>query len=436
MNRDELERLSKDALIDLVLRLQRPAKTSRTSSLSPSSDAKSEWEPPLSKEERREKSRPGGAKPGHKGHYRALAADPDEVIDHEPSHCAHCLALFGADAERELLGESDAIEIPVLKPYVRRHRRFGLRCGHCQARTEADLPDEAKGTPFGPRIHGLAIYLKTRHAFSYERMAQAFADLFGLSVSEGALMNMFKRTGAAFQAKREEAEALLRQAEVVASDETGVRIEGVGGYHWVFCSKQAIVHTVDFTRAGAVVREVMGGHEPQVWISDRYSAQQGHGLHQQTCLAHLARDVEYAHQASEDQAPLRLKLWLDRAFALARDILDLAPSTRRTKQRGLERDIDAILASPTACSFAQAVIAKFARARQQLLTFCRFPGEVAPTNNQSERELRPAVIQRKVTNGYRAQWAAGFEADVRTTISTMRLKGADPFQTILATIGP
>jgi transposase len=34
--------------------------------------------------------------------------------------------------------------------------------------------------------------------------------------------------------------------------------------------------------------------------------------------------------------------------------------------------------------------------------FCSFPGEVEPTNNGSERALRPAVIQRKVTNGYRA----------------------------------
>jgi transposase len=41
------------------------------------------------------------------------------------------------------------------------------------------------------------------------------------------------------------------------------------------------------------------------------------------------------------------------------------------------------------------------------------------------------VIQRKVTNGYRAMWAAKAEADVRTTVDTARLKGANPFQTIL-----
>jgi len=51
---------------------------------------------------------------------------------------------------------------------------------------------------------------------------------------------------------------------------------------------------------GAIVRAMMDGHRPAVWLSDRYSAQQGHGLAQQTCLAHLACDVAYALEASDD----------------------------------------------------------------------------------------------------------------------------------------
>ena len=54
------------------------------------------------------------------------------------------------------------------------------------------------------------------------------------------------------------------------------------------------------------------------------------------------------------------------------------------------------------------------------------------TNNTSERKLRPCVIQRKITNGYRAMWAAEAEADVRTTIDTARLTGANPFDVIVA----
>ena len=80
MQRDELERLSKAELIELVLRLQRPAKTSRTSSKPPSTDPK----------ERREHAKPGGAKPGHEGHSRALSPEADRVVDHAPQQCPCC----------------------------------------------------------------------------------------------------------------------------------------------------------------------------------------------------------------------------------------------------------------------------------------------------------------------------------------------------------
>jgi transposase len=89
MGRSELERLSKDELIELVLRLQRPEKTSRTSSKPPSTDRK----------DPREKSKPGGAKPGHKGHSRAMGDQPGDVVDHRPDLCPSCLAALPGDQD-------------------------------------------------------------------------------------------------------------------------------------------------------------------------------------------------------------------------------------------------------------------------------------------------------------------------------------------------
>ena len=60
--------------------------------------------------------------------------------------------------------------------------------------------------------------------------------------------------------------------------------------------------------------------------------------------------------------------------------------------------------------------------------------KVEATNNVSERALRPSVIQRKVTNGYRAKWAADAEAALRSTVDTARLTGKLPFRTILGAI--
>ena len=155
---------------------------------------------------------------------------------------------------------------------------------------------------------------------------------------------------------------------------------------------------------------------------------------QQTCLAHLMRNASFVDENSDDDAPFRLRLWLGRVFALADEITIIDALTLRAKQRRLERDLDAILSAPTVCPLTRDLLAKIARARDQLLTFSDFPGLVEPTNNASERALRPCVIQRKVTNGYRAKWVADYEAAIRTTVDTARQAGAGPFQTILLTI--
>jgi hypothetical protein len=44
------------------------------------------------------------------------------------------------DADMELIGEYDAIEIPPVKPHVVRHRRFACRCAHCGVGVKALAP--------------------------------------------------------------------------------------------------------------------------------------------------------------------------------------------------------------------------------------------------------------------------------------------------------
>jgi len=70
------------------------------------------------------------------------------------------------------------------------------------------------------------------------------------------------------------------------------------------------------------------------------------------------------------------------------------------RRRKLEKAIDDILAAPTVCDLARDIQNKMRQAGDQLLTFASFPGRVEAHNNACERDLRPAVIQRKNTNGY------------------------------------
>jgi transposase len=116
MGRSDLERLSKEELIELVLRLQRPQKTSRTSSKPPSTDRK----------QQRERSKPGGAKPGHDGHSRMISDTPDEVVEHRPDRCSCCSAVLMADLPGEAISIHEQIDLPAVKPRVTQHWRLAV----------------------------------------------------------------------------------------------------------------------------------------------------------------------------------------------------------------------------------------------------------------------------------------------------------------------
>ena len=146
------------------------------------------------------------------------------------------------------------------------------------------------------------------------------------------------------------------------------------------------------------------------------------------------RDVAYGVQASDDKLPFRLKLWLDRAFALSSEVATYAASTLKRKKSELERSLGELVSSPSACPIAEGLRGKMARASPKLLTFLDFPGEVDVTNNGCERALRPSVIQRKVTNGFRSMWAAQGDCAVRSVTDTAKLTGTSVWMTINQTL--
>ena len=62
------------------------------------------------------------------------------------------------------------------------------------------------------------------------------------------------------------------------------------------------------------------------------------------------------------------------------------------------------------------------RDRQHLFVFVT-DRNVPPTNNISERDLRPSVIFRKVTSGFRTEWGSETYAAFQTIASTAKLNG-------------
>jgi transposase len=407
--------------------LQSPPKTPDNSSLPPSKGQK----PNRPETAGREGPRKGSL--GRKGGGRALTAEPDEVAIAQPARCRHCQAAF-VQADQILDARYDKIDLPKVRPVVTRVERYAGTCRCCGATTLAAMPDGLEpGTPFSPTIVALAMYLRFVHAVSYRRLTRLLLELFGLAISEGALDAAFHRGKPRFDADVAAILGRLRRARVIYSDETGVRVGGRGHWNWVFQNADVVIHVVRPSRGAAVVREVLAGHRPALWVSDLYGAQQGHADGWQVCLAHQLRDCQYAIDAGDTGFARSMKALLLRAVVLARRHRDLAASTRSQYRRRLEHTLDAVLALAPTTRDGRRLRKRYVKVRDHLFTFLDHP-EIAADNNSSERELRPTATYRKVTGGFRSKWGADLFAAVRSVIGTAKRRGVDAYAAIHATL--
>jgi len=307
----------------LEAKLGEPPKTPDNSSMPPSQGKK----PNRPDKPTRDGLRKGSL--GRKGGGRALVANPDETVIARPMCCARCQAAFREDDHR-LAARYDKFDLPKVKPLVTRVERYAGHCQACGGTTLAPLPDGLEpGSPFSLNIVALAIYLRFTHAISYRRLSRLMAELFDLAISEGALDAAFRRAMPRFDAEVGAILARLRRARVVCSDETSVRVAGKTCWDWVFQNGEVVIHVIRNSRGAGVVAEVMEGRRPAIWVSDLYSAQQGHAADWQVCLAHQLRDCQFAIEVGDTIFAPRMKALLLRAFALARRRHHLAASSRR-----------------------------------------------------------------------------------------------------------
>ena len=284
-----------------------PAKTPDNSSKPPSQGQKPD-RPAADRPTR--KSRPGVG--------RALHPNPDRVVEARLAACPNCAAAF-PDALQTAQQVYERIELPPIKPDVTQIRLYGGRCSCCSVRVTADAPTGLeRGSPFGPSIAALVVYLHYAHAIGMERLAMLMDELFSLSISEGAISNILARAREPLLAATAAIEQAVLASPVVCSDETSVRVCGKNWWEWVFIGTLAVLHVIKPSRGKAVVTTLFGAIRPEVWVSDMLGSQRGHGVLWQVCLAHLLRDAKYAVECGDTAFSTPFRRPLLRAMAIGR----------------------------------------------------------------------------------------------------------------------
>jgi transposase len=441
MYQDDLARLSRDELIALVLaqaaqiaaltqrvaelgaKLGQPPKTPDNSSVPPSQGHKPN----------RAERRAANKRKGRPGVFRALAANPDRIVESLAECCPHCAHRL-SPADQPGFHAYDHIELPPIRPVVTRiHRHRGI-CPHCRrgfsAAPPAGLPP---GSPFGPDLTALIVHLHVTQAIGFERLAQLLDEVFGIHISEGAIANLIARAQTPLTASAATIAAEVRASPVVASDETSARVEGHNWWQWVLLSSSAVYHLIADSRGAAVLDDFLGDAKPEVWVADRYAAQAGHADERQLCLAHLLRDAQYAIDSGDTGFAPGFHKLLQRAVGIGQRRADLKDSTLAQYRADLDRRLDRLLAATPTTEAGRKLAQGIRKCRGDLFLFIT-RRDVPATNNDCERALRPSVIFRKVTGGFRSEWGAQTYAAAASVIATGRLHGHSALQALQAAL--
>jgi transposase len=445
MTRNDLAQLSRETLIDLVqqqyeqmtklqaeveaLRLKleknkKPPSDSSNSSQPPSRDQKSNL--PAKRKRRRH-----GPPLGHAKYERPFVAEPDHIVEVKSQVCEHCQTDLGQETQ-QLLEVNQITELPERQAEVIEVRQYKAMCPTCGREQIGQPPAglEMKRT-FGVRLESTVVYYRQEQHMSYERTLATLHNLHGLELSQGGIDQIMQRAGRQALKQIGAIQSEIQHSAVVYCDETGSRVDGRTWWQWVFGSAQAVLHIIRDNRSVDVIRDVMAGHQSEVWVSDCWSAQlKAPTCQRQLCLAHQIRNLQALIDRYPKYAwPREMQALFRSAVHLHHQRDQLSSTQFQTQVQSLEDLCNQLLKCRLKRAQARILLRRYQKYRDSLFVFLH-RHDLEPTNNFSERNLRPSVIHRKVIGCFRSGWGARTYAALASVIDTAALKGTPPFLAI------
>ena len=451
MNREELEVLTKEQLIDLILlqggqlnQLQadfealtqkfghnqkKPPTSSKNSSQPPSRDQKGN----VPKDKRRHRH---GPPQGHAKHIRPFVAQPDHIVTLHKQRCEHCQADLRA-VEGRLVKVNQITEVPAAPAQVIEVRQYEAACPEC-GQTQVEEPPSGleMGRTFGARLEATVVYYRQEQHLSYERTQLALQNLHGVQISQGGIDEIMQRARKQAFPQAAAIQERVQRSAVIHSDETSSRVKGDNWWEWVFCSASDILHVIRFDRSEDVIQEVMAEFMAEVWVSDCYGAQlKAPARQRQLCLAHQLRNLQAVVDAYPALSwPKAMQFLFRHAIHLHHQRDQLSPDQFALQVARIERHCDRLLQRSLAPPDAKRLQLRYLKYRQNLFVFL-YRTDVEPTNNVAERALRSSVIHRKVIGCFRSEWGAKAYAALASVIDTAELAGVQAFDAIQSLFG-
>jgi transposase len=403
-------------------------KTPRNSSLPPSIE-----HPHAKPAPRKEKSgKKSGGQPGHAKYQRALI--PVEQCTHVvpliPKTCRRCgQRLAGSDPDPL---RHQVWEIPEIQPLVTEYQRHRLTCPGCSTSTCGELPAGVPQGQAGPRLVALTALLMGCFKQSKRRVALFLEQVLNQPCSAGWVVKLQDQATAALTPAYHELAAQLPTEPVLGIDESPTKEARQKSWLWTFVANSYTLFALRNTRAATVLQDLLTENFQGVVNCDR-AKMYWKIARPQWCWAHLKRDFQALVDHPDQQVKrlgrdlMRPTRELFRHWARFRDGTITRAGMLRL-MRPIRQEIDSLLLRGvfSGNSKLAGMCEPLYDHRDWLWTFLEVEG-VEPTNNVSERALRPAVIWRKLSFGTQSAAGSRFVETILTVVETCRMQSRNSF---------
>lgn len=376
-----------------------------------------------------------GAQPGHKKFSRQPfePEQVDEVIEYEFK-----------DKDAEGLKPLDEwfiiqqIELPEKMYKVIEHRARKYLDPVTGRIHTASLPDEVrKGGLLGADVTGSIAFMKGRCHMSYTTIREFFKELMKLDVSRGMLCKATQKTSKALEQSYDQLADRLPDEPQVNVDETGHHDDGDLHWTWCFDTRFYSLFKIDKSRGCKVLEEMLGKAFGGIIGADYWGAYRKYArlfdVRVQYCMAHLIREIRFLTENNVK----KLSNWANELLEWLKKLFDTLHRRDRLNAKGFIRSMERIKAGflqkmrcPPDHKLAKKLAKRFkGKAADDYFRFLTEPN-MEPTNNGTERQIRPVVIDRRITQGTRGQTGMRWCERIWTTTATCKKQNRNIFDFI------
>jgi transposase len=412
---------------------RRLAMNSQNSHKPPSSDGyrKKRVQPALPKGEKRAR----GGQAGHQGKTLRAVEKPDRVKVHLPEHCGVCGRKIEPDEAHKVVSKRQVFDLPETKLEVTEHQVGEVEC--CGQAQRGEYPGYVSSSvQYGPGVRALVTKLSVDHKMPLEQISQLFADLYGYDLNSETIETALEQGYQLAEPLEATVREQLKQAEVAHFDETGLRIGGK--LEWLHTAGNALytylfVHEKRGKQAlqseASILKDFRGRaiHDCLAAYFEFFQAL--HGL----CGAHLVRELQALMENGSRWAAAMRTLLLE-LEARPRPLGEQAAEEARQRYRQILSQAEQEEPPPQSKigkgrpknTPGRNLLRRLQQHEEAVLAFALIAG-VPFTNNQAERDLRPAKVKQKVSGCFRTQQGAKVYARLQAVISTCRKQDRNVF---------